>query len=102
MLKRLLVSMLAAGLCLAAQELTSNARRQVVALPARASSTVAAVTLTIGGIKVTPNFAGLAGCCVGLNQINARIPAGVGSGNAVSVVLNIGGKSSNTVTVAVQ
>jgi uncharacterized protein (TIGR03437 family) len=72
------------------------------ALPAGASSTAAAVTLTIGGINVTPDFAGLAGCCVGLNQINARIPAGVGPGNAVSVVLNIGGKTSNAVTVAVQ
>jgi uncharacterized protein (TIGR03437 family) len=39
---------------------------------------------------------------VGLNQINARVPAGVGSGNAVSVVLNIGGKTSNTATIAVQ
>jgi uncharacterized protein (TIGR03437 family) len=72
------------------------------ALPAGVSNTVAPVTLTIGGINVVPDFAGLAGCCVGLNQINARVPAGVGSGNAVSVVLNIGGKTSNTATIAVQ
>ena len=72
------------------------------ALPAGASSTVAPVTLTIGGISFIPDFAGLAGCCVGLNQINARVPAGVSSGNAVPVVLNIGGKSSNTATIAVQ
>jgi len=71
-------------------------------LPAGASSTVAPVTLSIGGITVIPDFAGLAGCCVGLNQINARVPAGVGSGNAVPVVLNIGGQSSNTVAIAVQ
>ena len=71
-------------------------------LPASASSTVTPVTLTIGGINVVPDFAGLAGCCVGLNQINAHLPAGVGSGSAVSVVLNIGGKSSNAVTIAVQ
>ena len=49
-----------------------------------------------------PDFAGLAGCCVGLNQINARVPAGVSRGNAVPVVLSISGKSSNAATIAVQ
>ena len=72
------------------------------ALPGEISNTVAAVTLSIGGVTVIPDFAGLAGCCVGLNQINARIPAGVIPGNAVPVVLNIGGKSSNMATIAVQ
>jgi uncharacterized protein (TIGR03437 family) len=72
------------------------------ALPASVANTFAPVTLTIGGISFTPDFAGLAGCCVGLNQINARVPFGVTSGNAVPVVLNIGGKSSNTATIAVQ
>jgi len=73
------------------------------ALPAGPSKTVAPVTVTIGGINVSPpDFAGLAGCCVGLNQINVRVPAGVSSGNAVPVVLTIGGQSSNTATIAVQ
>jgi uncharacterized protein (TIGR03437 family) len=74
------------------------------ALPAGLSKTVAPVTVTIGGINVSPLdfFAGLAGCCVGLNQINAHVPAGISSGNAVPVVLSIGGKSSNTATIAVQ
>ena len=72
------------------------------ALPAVASSTVAPVTLTVGGISVVPDFAGLSGCCVGLNQINAKIPAGVIPGNAVPVMLSISGKSSNTATIAVQ
>jgi uncharacterized protein (TIGR03437 family) len=73
------------------------------ALPAGASNTVAPVTVSIGGINVIPlDFAGLAGCCVGLNQINARVPLGVSSGNAVPVVLYIGGQSSNTATIAVQ
>jgi uncharacterized protein (TIGR03437 family) len=72
------------------------------ALPAVTSYTFAQVTLTIGGITFSPDFAGLSGCCVGLNQINARVPFGVSSGNAVPVVLNIGGKSSNTATIAVQ
>jgi uncharacterized protein (TIGR03437 family) len=72
------------------------------ALPAGTSSSVSQVMLNIGGIGVIPDFAGLAGCCVGLNQINARVPAGVSRGNAVPVVLNISGKSSNTATIAVQ
>jgi uncharacterized protein (TIGR03437 family) len=72
------------------------------ALPAGTSSSVSQVMLNIGGIGVIPDFAGLAGCCVGLNQINARVPAGVSRGNAVPVVLTIGGKSSNTATIAVQ
>jgi uncharacterized protein (TIGR03437 family) len=71
-------------------------------LPSGASNTVSPVTLTIGGINVIPEFAGLAGCCVGLNQINGKIPAGVASGAAVPVVLTIGGKPSNTATIAVQ
>ena len=75
---------------------------QTGALPAGASNTFAQVTLTIGGITFIPDFAGLSGCCVGLNQINARLPAGVSSGSAVPVVLNIGGQSSNTATIAVQ
>jgi uncharacterized protein (TIGR03437 family) len=72
------------------------------ALPAVASNTVAPVTASIGGISVTPAFAGLAGCCVGLNQINVEVPLGVSPGNAVPVVLTIGGQSSNTATMAVQ
>jgi uncharacterized protein (TIGR03437 family) len=72
------------------------------ALPSGTSSTVSQVMLNIGGIGVVPDFAGLAGCCVGLNQINARVPVGVTRGNAVPVVLSISGKSSNTATIAVQ
>jgi uncharacterized protein (TIGR03437 family) len=72
------------------------------ALPAGVSNTVSRVSLTIGGIGAVPDFAGLAGCCVGLNQVNVRIPAGVTPGNAVPVVLSIGGQSSNAATIAVQ
>ena len=49
-----------------------------------------------------PDFAGLAGCCVGLNQVNVRIPVGTRSANDIPVVLTIGGGKSNTVTVAVE
>ena len=72
------------------------------ALPITASATVAATTLTIDSITVMPDFAGLAGCCVGLNQINVRLPANTRSGSNIPVVLTIGGVASNPVTIAVQ
>lgn len=68
------------------------------ALPAGTSSALSPVTVRIGGIEMIPDFAGLSGCCAGLNQINARVPAGVSRGDAVPVVLN-SGKSSNTATI---
>jgi uncharacterized protein (TIGR03437 family) len=72
------------------------------ALPTGASATVAATTLTIDGITVIPEFAGLAGCCVGLNQVNVRLPANTRSGSNIPVVLTIGGVASNPVNITVQ
>jgi uncharacterized protein (TIGR03437 family) len=72
------------------------------ALPTAPARTVAPLGLSIGGISVIPEFAGLAGCCVGLNQINFRVPSGTAPSNSVPVVLSVGGTSSNTVTIAVQ
>ena len=72
------------------------------AVPTAASNAVTPVTLTVGGINVIPDFSGLAGCCVGLNQINFQVPATVSPGNAVPVFVSAGGKSSNGVTMAVQ
>jgi uncharacterized protein (TIGR03437 family) len=72
------------------------------ALPSGVSRTVAAATLTIDGITVIPDFAGLSGCCVGLNQVNVRLPANTRPANNIPVVLNIGGVASNPVTIAVQ
>jgi uncharacterized protein (TIGR03437 family) len=70
--------------------------------PSGLPATVAAPTVTIGGIDAPVVFSGLAGCCVGLNQINVKVPPGVTPGSAVPVVLTIGGIKSNTVTIAVQ
>lgn len=66
--------------------------------------TAATPTVTIGGVPATVLFAGEAPCCVGLNQINATMPAlptsGVGNYSAVPITMTIGGQNSNTVTVA--
>lgn len=58
-------------------------------------------TVTIGGRPATVQFSGLAPGFVGLNQVNVQIPAGVAPGDAVPVVLSIGGATSNTATVAI-
>jgi uncharacterized protein (TIGR03437 family) len=58
------------------------------------------VTMTIGGIAVTPSFAGLSSS--GLYQFNVTVPASLGSGNA-AVSATIGGFTTQTgVVVTVQ
>jgi uncharacterized protein (TIGR03437 family) len=47
-------------------------------------------------------FSGLAPDAVGLYQVDVQVPMGVPAGAAVPVILNIGGVTSNTVTIAVQ
>ena len=47
------------------------------------------------------DFSGLAPGFVGLYQVNAQVPEGTLSGEAVSLSLAIGGIESNVVTVAI-
>jgi uncharacterized protein (TIGR03437 family) len=63
---------------------------------------VSPVTVTIGGINTVPDFAGLAGCCVGLNQVNVRVPTGIVPNFLIPVVLSVGGKTSQMTTIALQ
>lgn len=60
------------------------------------------VTITIGGISATVNFAGLAPGFPDLYQVNAVVPPGVQAGNSVPVILNVAGQTSPTVTMTVQ
>jgi len=64
--------------------------------------TNATVSATVGGLKASVSFSGLAPGLIGLYQIDVRIPAGVTPGNAVPVTLAVAGVASNTVTIAVQ
>jgi uncharacterized protein (TIGR03437 family) len=66
------------------------------------SQTTTPPTVTIGGVNAPVSFAGLAPDFVGLYQVNVPIPAGVTPGNAVPVIISIGGETSNTATIAVQ
>ncbi len=61
------------------------------------------VGVTIGGQSAPVAFYGEApGIVSGVLQINVQIPATIVPGNAVPVVLSIGGVNSNTVTMAIQ
>ncbi len=62
------------------------------------------VTVTIGGMAAEVLYAGAAPTYVaGLVQVNARIPIGAPSGDAVPVVVRIGGiASQNGVTMAIR
>jgi uncharacterized protein (TIGR03437 family) len=61
------------------------------------------VKVTIGGQTATVNFAGGApGAVAGVIQVNAQIPAGVTTGGAVPVVVQVGTSNSQPgVTLAV-
>jgi uncharacterized protein (TIGR03437 family) len=52
------------------------------------AATTNPVTVSIGGVNVTPSFAGLSGA--GLYQINLTIPPGLGTGD-VSLSASVGG-----------
>jgi uncharacterized protein (TIGR03437 family) len=74
-----------------------------VAAPANPLAyTIAATSVTIGGVTVPAIFSGLSPGFVGLYQVNAQVPLNAAVGNAVPVVLSIGGAPSNTATIAVQ
>jgi uncharacterized protein (TIGR03437 family) len=59
------------------------------------------VTVTIGGRKVVPDYAGLAPGYAGLYQVNVRIPVDFSATGHVRVKLTAAGVDSNTVTIPV-
>jgi len=70
----------------------------------RAKAPVLPVTVTIGGIGATVQYAGSApGEVAGLLQVNAVVPRGVGPGSAVPVTVRVGGIASQAgVTIAMK
>ena len=69
------------------------------------STAVNPVTVTIGGVPATVSFAGLTPGDPGLYQINAVVPSGIVTGNAVPVVISVAGQTSPispAVTLAVK
>jgi uncharacterized protein (TIGR03437 family) len=66
------------------------------------STTINAPRVSIGGIDATVVFSGLDPSQVGAYQVQAIVPAGAPTGNAVPLVISIDGAVSNTVTLAIQ
>jgi beta-glucosidase len=65
------------------------------------SQTLATPTVMIGGVPAQVLFSGLAPGTVGEYQVNAVVPANAPTGNAVPVVISMGGAMSNSVQIAV-
>ena len=64
------------------------------------SVTTTTPTVTIGGVEALVISSGLAPGAVGVYQVNVQVPMRAAVGNAVLVVLHIGGVTSNAVTIA--
>src|ERR1035437_10021191 len=60
------------------------------------------VTVTIGGKAAQVAFAGLTPGYAGLYQVNAVVPVGITTGDAVPVLLSVAGQDSPPVTMAVR
>jgi len=66
------------------------------------SQTVNPVTVTIGGQPAQLIFSGLTPGFAGLYQVNAVVPPGITTGDAVPVQLSVAGQTSPPVTIAVR
>ena len=60
------------------------------------------VTVTIGGAAAQVAYHGLAPGYAGLYQVNAVVPSGITTGDAVPVALSVAGQTSPAVTMAVR
>ena len=66
------------------------------------SYTVNPVTVTIGGTAAQVVYHGLTPEYAGLYQVNALVPSGITTGDAVPVTLSVAGQTSPAVTMAVR
>jgi uncharacterized protein (TIGR03437 family) len=65
------------------------------------SMTVNAVKVTIGGVDAPVMFAELQPGSIGVYQVRATVPDGVGAGNDVPIIVSAAGQLSQGVTIAV-
>jgi adhesin/invasin len=66
------------------------------------SITVNPVTVMIGGAAANVVYHGLTPGYAGLYQVNAVVPTGIATGDAVPVTLTVAGQTSPAATIAVQ
>jgi len=69
--------------------------------PSTGNQTTVHPTVTVDGNSAVVKFSGAAPGFVGLNQVNVQVPAGTRTASDIPVVLAVGDKTSNTVTIAV-
>jgi uncharacterized protein (TIGR03437 family) len=70
--------------------------------PSVGNLTVAATTVSVGGVASPQiDYSGVSPGFVGLYQVNFRIPPNAPTGSTQPLVLNVGGKNANPVTIAV-
>jgi len=67
-----------------------------------ATHTVETPLVTFGGVPATATFSGLANGLLWVNQVSVTVPPNAPSGDAIPVVLTLGGVVSNAVTIALQ
>ena len=70
-------------------------------LPSEASPAAAAVFVIVDGQQVTPVYAGRAGCCAGLDQINFTVPENARTNSTITVNLSVAGRLGNPVTLQI-
>jgi uncharacterized protein (TIGR03437 family) len=68
----------------------------------RSSLALEAVSATIGGMNAPVDYAGPVAGFTGLDQVNLRVPKRLAGSGEVTVVLEVDGKKSNTVTVNIR
>ncbi|MCC6294330.1 MAG: hypothetical protein IT164_16895 [Bryobacterales bacterium] len=66
-----------------------------------AGTAVSPTVLLFGTVPATIDYAGTTPGYLGLNQINARIPANPPFGNAVPILFSAGGRQSNVAAIAI-
>ena len=68
----------------------------------RNRSSLAALTVTIGGVAAPVSFAGKLGGFAGLDQVNALIPRSLSGRGEVDVLVTVDGRAANTVKVQIR
>ena len=68
----------------------------------RGRSLLSAVTAQVGGLSISPQFAGPQGTLVGVDQINLPLARSLKGRGEVQIELTVDGKTANTVTVTIQ
>jgi uncharacterized protein (TIGR03437 family) len=65
----------------------------------RNRSSLAAVSVSIGGVRVPVSYAGPTPGFAGLDQVNVSLPLSLGGAGESNVVAMVDGHPSNTVTI---